>query len=77
VFEVGFTVVLLMTFVKAASLYQVSVPVIQVAESVELCPEQIVAGLAVALLGADGVGLTVTVIFPEILLQPALLTQAT
>jgi len=52
--EVGLTG-LDMTFVKTASLYQVVVPVAQVAESVELCPEQIVAGLAETVVGAVGV----------------------
>jgi hypothetical protein len=46
---------LAITEVKAASLYQVVVPVAQVAESVELCPEQIVAGLAETEVGAVGV----------------------
>jgi hypothetical protein len=63
--------------VSATSLYHVTVPVAQVAESVELCPEQIVAGLAVTPVGAVGVGLTVIVALPEVLLQPALLKQAT
>jgi cation transporter-like permease len=73
---VGFTG-LVTIVVKAALLYQVSVPVAQVAERVELCPEQIVAGLADTAVGAVGVGLTVTAIFPEALLHPAPLTQAT
>jgi len=63
--------------VKPELLYQVTVPVAQFAESVELCPEQIVAGLAEIAVGAVGVGFTVTVALPEELLQPALLTQAT
>jgi hypothetical protein len=63
--------------VKAASLYQVVVPVAQVVARVELCPEQIVAGVADTAVGADGVALTVTVVFPEALLHPAPLTQAT
>jgi hypothetical protein len=63
--------------VKPASLYQVVVPVAQVAASVELCPEQIVAGLAEMAVGAVGVGFTVTVALPDVLLHPALLTQAT
>jgi hypothetical protein len=58
-------------------LYQVSVPVAQVANKVELCPVQIVAGLADTAVGADGVELTVIVTFDETLLHPALLTQAT
>jgi hypothetical protein len=62
---------------KAASLYHVVVPVAQVAARVELCPEQIVAGLAETAVGAVGVGLTVTVVLPEALLHPELLTQAT
>jgi hypothetical protein len=40
-------------------------------------PEHIVAGLAETLVGATGIGFTVTEIFPEVLLQPAALTQAT
>ena len=76
-FDVGLTVVFVMTLVKAASLYHVSVPVAQVADRIELCPEQIVAGLAETAVGADGVGLTVTVVLPDVLLHPALLTQAT
>jgi hypothetical protein len=63
--------------VKPELLYQVTVPVAQFAESDELCPEQIVAGLAEMEVGAVGVGFTVTVALPEELLQPALLTQAT
>jgi hypothetical protein len=55
----------------------VVVPVAQVADNVEFCPVQIVAGLAEMVVGAVGVGLTVIVIFAEILLHPALLTQAT
>jgi hypothetical protein len=63
--------------VRAASLYQVVVPVAQVAASVELCPEQIVAGLTETAVGAVGVGLTVIVVLPEVLLHPEPLTQAT
>lgn len=63
--------------VKAASLYHVTVPVAQVAARVELCPEQIVVGLAETAVGAVGVGLTATVTFVETLLHPAPLTQAT
>jgi hypothetical protein len=63
--------------VSAASLYQVAVPVAQVAERVELCPEHIVAGLAETAVGDVGVGLTVKITFPEAPLHPALLTQAT
>jgi hypothetical protein len=63
--------------VKAASLYHVRVPVAQVAASVELCPEQIVDGLADTDVGVVGVGLTVTEVLPEALLHPAPLTQAT
>jgi hypothetical protein len=40
-------------------------------------PEHIVVGLAETLVGATGIGFTVTEIFPEVLLQPAALTQAT
>lgn len=52
--------------VRAASIYQIVVPVAQVARSAELCPEQIVDGLADTPVGADGVLLvveTVTVVF--------------
>jgi hypothetical protein len=51
--------------------------VAQVAASVELFPEQIVDGLAETAVGADGVALTVNVVLPEVLLHPAILTQAT
>jgi hypothetical protein len=51
--------------------------VAQVADKVELCPVQIVAGLADTAVGAIGVALTVTITLPEALLHPALLTQAT
>lgn len=64
-------------FVNAALLYQVTVPVLHVADKVELCPEQIVAGLAEIPVGAVGVGFTFIVTFPEILLQPPLPTQET
>lgn len=69
----GFTAVV----VNVLFVYQMGVPVTQVAESVELCPEQIVAGLADTAGGAKGVEFTVRVIFPEALLQPKLLTHAT
>jgi hypothetical protein len=69
----GFTVVV----VKAALVYQVGVPNEQVAERVELCPEQIIVGLADTPVGAVGVGFTVKATLPEALLHPALLTQAT
>lgn len=65
------------TLVRAASLYHVVVLPTQVADNVELCPEQIVLGLAEIPLGADGVGFTVTVILPELLLHPVLLRHAT
>jgi len=68
---------LAMIFVNPALLYQVTVPVAQVAARVELCPEQIVAGLAETAVGAVGVGLTVTTTLSGELLHPALLTQAT
>jgi hypothetical protein len=55
----------------------VVVPVAQVAERVELCPEQIVVGLADTPVGAVGVALTVTVVLPEALLQTPPLTQDT
>lgn len=50
--------------VKAASLYHVAVPLLHVADKVELCPEHIEAGLANIAVGAVGVGFTVTVILP-------------
>lgn len=65
------------TFVSAASLYQVAVPLLQVAVKVELFPEHIVDELADIAVGAVGVGLTLTTTFPEVLLHPAALTQAT
>ena len=49
----------------------------QVAASVELCPEQIVLGLADTAVGFEGVGFTVIVVFDDVLLHPAPLTQAT
>lgn len=58
-------------------MYQVTVPLAQVAIKDVLCPTQIVAGLAEILVGVAGVGFTLTVAFPETLLQPAVLTQAT
>lgn len=63
--------------VKAALLYQVAVPVLQVANKVELCPVQIVVELAETAVGDKGVLLTVTTTFLETLLHPALLTQDT
>lgn len=72
--EAGFGLEIIV--VKDASLYQVVVPVAQVAESVELCPKQIVVGLAETAVGAVGVGLTVTITLPEALLQTPL-THAT
>lgn len=65
------------TVVNAISLYHVTVPLLQVPDKVEVFPEQIVAGLAEIAVGAVGVGFTVTATFPEVLLQPAALTQAT
>jgi hypothetical protein len=47
--------------VSVALLYQVSVPVAHVADKPELTPAQIDAGLAVAAVGAAGMGVTVTV----------------
>ncbi len=64
-------------FVSATSLYQVVVPLLQVAAKVELCPEHIVDGLADMDVGDEGVGLTVTEMFPDILLHPAALIHAT
>ena len=63
--------------VKEEFVYHVAVPVAHVAESVELCPEQIVLGLAAIAVGAVGVGLTVIETFLETLLQPAALTHET
>jgi hypothetical protein len=68
---------LVTVLIKPELLYQVTVPVVQFAESVELCPEQIVAGLAEMTVGAVGVGFTVIVTLPDALLHPAPLTQAT
>lgn len=58
-------------------MYQVTVPLLHVAAKVELCPEQIVAGLAEILVGADGIEFTVIEIFPDVLLQPNALTHDT
>ena len=58
-------------------MYQVTVPLLHVADNAELCPEQIVAGLADILVGAVGIGFTVTDIFPEVLLQPNAVTHDT
>jgi hypothetical protein len=55
--------------VNAASVYQVNVPVTQVAESVELSPSQMLAGEAAADVGATGIAVTVTVTEAEGLLQ--------
>ena len=50
-----------MVVVKRASEYQVKVPDVQAdADNVELAPKHIAAGLAVALVGAVGVGVTVS-----------------
>ena len=65
------------TVVRAKLLYQVAVPLLQVAVKDELCPEQIVLGVAVMAVGVEGVGLTVTEILPDVLLHPAALTHAT
>lgn len=73
----GLTVVVGTVVVSAAFVYHVIVPLAQVAIKDVLCPAQIVAGLAETLVGAKGVGFTVTVLFTETLLQPAVLTQAT
>lgn len=64
-------------FVKAASLYHVTVPAPHVADKVELSPEHIVVGLAEIAVGAVGVGFTVTVTLPEMLLQTPPTTHAT
>ncbi|CAN1524757.1 hypothetical protein MCERE19_01184 [Spirosomataceae bacterium] len=63
--------------VKPASVYQVTTPELQVADKEELCPEQIVVGLAEIPFGDDGVGFTLMVTFPASLLQPLVLTHAT
>jgi hypothetical protein len=55
--------------VKAASLNQVNVPNEQFPESVLDCPEQIEDGLAVKAVGADGMVVTLTIIFAEGLVQ--------
>jgi hypothetical protein len=55
--------------VNAASVYQVNVPVAQVAESTELSPAHIVAGAAAMAVGAVGIGVTVTVTFADGLTQ--------
>jgi hypothetical protein len=62
--------VLVMVEVKAASLYQVVVPVAQVAKSVELCPEQIVAGLAATPVGEPGVTFVEITVTVALALQP-------
>jgi hypothetical protein len=51
--------------VNAASVYQVKVPVAQVADSTELSPAQMVAGAAAMAVGAAGIGVTVTVTFAD------------
>lgn len=51
--------------VSPASLYQVAVPVLQVADKIELCPEQIVAKfaeIAVGVVGVIFVAATVTLV---------------
>lgn len=63
--------------VSALLVYQVTVPLLHVADKAELCPEQIVMGLAEILVGADGIGFTVIEIFPGVLLQPNALTHDT
>ncbi|CAN1524858.1 hypothetical protein MCERE19_01187 [Spirosomataceae bacterium] len=65
------------TVVRPASLYQVTFPLLQVPDKVELFPEHIVAGLADITVGDVGVGLTLTTTFPAVLLHPAALIQAT
>jgi hypothetical protein len=56
--------------VRAASLYQMVIPVAQVAASVELCPEQIVAGFADTPVGAEGVMLVVDTFIVVFEVQP-------
>lgn len=46
---------LVIVLVSPESLYQVAVPLLQVADKVELCPEQIVAKLAEIAVGTVGV----------------------
>jgi len=65
------------TVVRPASLYQVTFPLLQVPDKVELFPEHIVAGLADIVVGDIGVGFTLTTTFPAVPLHPAALTQAT
>jgi hypothetical protein len=55
--------------VNAASVYQVNVPVAQVAESTELSPAHIEARAAEMPVGAVGIGVTVTVTFADGLTQ--------
>ena len=55
--------------VRAASEYHVIVPVAHVADNVEFPPAQIVAGLAVAAVGAVVNAVTVTVTGVPVLLQ--------
>lgn len=52
--EVGLTV-LEVVVVRAASVYQVVVPELQMADNIELFPEQIIDGLAAMVVGAFGV----------------------
>ena len=61
--------------VNPASVYQVNVPVEQVAVKVVLEPEQILLGLAATAVGVAGVGITVTVTEEGTLLH-APVTQA-
>ena len=65
------------TLVRLESTYQVTVPLLQVANKDELSPWQIVEGMAEIPVGAVGVGLTVIETFPDVLLHPRSLTQAT
>ena len=58
-----------MVVVKATSLNQVRVPSEQFPESVLDSPEQIADGLAVKPVGADGMVVTLTVTFAEVLVQ--------
>jgi hypothetical protein len=61
---------------KAASEYQVKVPVPQFALKVELSPTQIDDGLAATFTGATGVGTTITVTFSEGLLHSPFTQEA-